>query len=188
MKNLLIIVTALLLFGSCKKEDPITKNDDPCENITCLHGTCVNGLCDCETGYEGASCSQEKTPAKVIVSEVTITSFPPTDNGGGWDVSSSADVYLVLLSGTNPLWTATTYYEDATYNSSYTWSISPSVDLIPANQYSIVVYDYDSPSADDYMGGISFYPIGSKISGFPSVMSVEYGDFKFTFKVSYIFN
>ncbi|CAC5408157.1 Fibropellin-3 [Mytilus coruscus] len=47
----------------CKCEDPYRNNADgtcemipACDNVNCINGTCSNGKCDCETGFEGSLC------------------------------------------------------------------------------------------------------------------------------------
>lgn len=56
MKNILIIVIALLIAG-CDK--------DPCKGLDCLNGgTCDNGKCLCPEGYEGENCETKKEPTQ----------------------------------------------------------------------------------------------------------------------------
>lgn len=39
----------LLTFSNC--------SSDPCKDITCAHGSCINGECQCESGWKGADCA-----------------------------------------------------------------------------------------------------------------------------------
>ena len=67
---------------------------DKCKGVTCQNGgTCVNGNCNCASGYEGTSC-QTKANAK----------FVGTYNGNLTcdGASPSADAYSVIA-GTSPL-------------------------------------------------------------------------------------
>lgn len=46
-----LAISAMLTFSSCK---------DECKDVTCNNGgTCVEGTCDCATGFEGTSCDTE---------------------------------------------------------------------------------------------------------------------------------
>lgn len=53
MKNIKVSILgafafAMVLFAGC---------DDPCKDVTCLNGgTCLEGTCECPTGYEGVDC------------------------------------------------------------------------------------------------------------------------------------
>lgn len=47
----ILVATVLMMTGSCT---------DPCKDTTCLNGgTCIDGSCDCPTGYQGDSCKYE---------------------------------------------------------------------------------------------------------------------------------
>jgi len=52
MKNqVIILISALLLIlGSCK---------EPCEDINCNAGNCIEGICNCDEGYDGTNCENE---------------------------------------------------------------------------------------------------------------------------------
>ena len=58
MKNLfsksaftMLALSTALFFSSCK---------DECKDVTCNNGgVCVEGACDCASGYEGTDCSTE---------------------------------------------------------------------------------------------------------------------------------
>lgn len=53
-----IVAAMALTVNSCSKDE------DPCEDVTCLNGgTCNDGNCNCATGYEGSRC-ETKASAK----------------------------------------------------------------------------------------------------------------------------
>ena len=53
--GLITAICVTLLFVACKKDE--TSGSDKCKGITCLNGgTCENGSCKCQLGYEGADC------------------------------------------------------------------------------------------------------------------------------------
>jgi hypothetical protein len=171
-----LTISVCLLLISCDKDN------DLCKGISCINGgTCINGDCLCPDQWTGPDCSQEKTPTKIRVGKIEITSFPPTDVGGaGWDLFDGADVYILISKGNTPLYDSD-YVEDLTGN--YEWTTNFEFGD-PEDTYTISVFDYDDGiTADDFMGGISFTPFIEGFS-FPSAFSVSCGtcvvSFEFT--------
>jgi len=180
-------VTALLLtatvINSCNKVYP-----DPCEGVTCLNGgTCVNGSCDCADGYSGPSCAHQITPTKIRISKIKITKFPQYDGGSSWDFGSGPDIYVELLLGSSTIFKQPTMFENAQATQDYTYIPTSSIDLNDATaQYTIRLFDYDSISGDDFMGGIIFYPYSST-NGFPTTLYLDAGGaVKFELTFSYV--
>lgn len=182
-KNLVIFLfsVCVLFLNSCFT--------DPCENISCLYGDCVNGTCDCVEGYEGADCSDEKTPDAIRISNITLTKFPNYDNGGTWDLGSGPDVYVKVLDQSNGvLYNSSLYYEDAESGRYYSFDCSINLTNL-SERNGFVVYDYDVLDADDYMGGVETNVWQTaKGNGFPSNIRVDYGDFSFELTLGYVFN
>jgi len=185
MKKVKLVLMALpitlLLMSSCKK--------DPCESTICLNnGTCVNGQCNCTDGYTGSDCSQQVTPNEIKVTKVKITKFPATvSSGASWDLNSGPDIYIEILKGSSSLYTTSTYYENADPSVIYSFDLNPVLNLNePNNEYSIRLYDYDTSSGDDYMGGIIFTPY-SNTTGFPATLNLDAGgDVAFELTLSYV--
>jgi hypothetical protein len=51
--SMILGLSATLAMSGCKK-------DDPCDDVTCLNGgTCNDGTCSCQSGYEGSTCGTE---------------------------------------------------------------------------------------------------------------------------------
>lgn len=183
-KNLFLVfsVIALMLTSyGCKKKDnssnPSSTTTDPCAGITCgSHGHCVNGQCVCDAGYTGADCSQQKTPISITITKIEVIRFPATDGtGAGWDLSDGADIFPTLSLGSTVLYNPTTYYNNASQNTTYPFVPSPTIQLTNITaQYQIDLYDYDSTSSNDWMGGILFTPYSST-GGFPSVLTIDAG-------------
>jgi hypothetical protein len=164
-----IIVFTVAFFNSCSKPDP-------CENISCLNGGyCANGECVCPQGYRGPDCSQQITPTKIRITKIEVTRFPATDNGAGWDLTSGPDISPRILLGNTIIWNGPNYYENATQGLVYSFTPSSAIELTNVNsQYSIDLYDYDTTSSSDFMGGIYFYPYSST-NKFPTVRTIDAG-------------
>jgi hypothetical protein len=150
-----------------------SKDPDPCSGISCVNsGNCINGSCLCPDQWTGPDCSQEKTPIKMRVGSIKLTTFPPTDdNGGGWDVLDGADVFLVISKGSDIL-LSTTYIQNLT--TSHEWTTNFEF-TDPTATYTISVYDYDDFSDNDFMGGINFTPYRKNL-GFPTSYLVNCGN------------
>ncbi len=176
---------SLLLFASCKKDDPI----DPCENITCLNGgTCVNGECNCPTGYTGPDCGEQKTPSKIRISKIRVTRFPATDNGAGWDLTSGPDIFVTMEYNGSDIYTHPEFYQNADPSQNY--DFTPNINLNmdhPTDTYIIRLNDYDDFDPDDFMGGIQFIPY-SDGNDFPATLFLDAGgDVAFEISVVYTF-
>lgn len=178
MKKLsfLILLSVFALTG-CKE-------DDPCENITCLNdGYCANGSCVCPEGYEGSDCSQQETPSKITITKIIITNFPATDNGAGWDLTSGPELYPTFSKDNTVIWKSESYYTDA--DPVYAHSFTLSEDITePTDRYAIKLYDYDTSDDDDYMGGIEFTPY-TNTNGFPAVKTLSVGSIIIDVYLSY---
>lgn len=145
---------------------------DLCKDVICVYGDCVDGTCECEEGYQGSLCNEEKTPKKIIIKKVTVLDFAATANGGaGWDLSSGADIYFDLHLGNTEIYDALTpigYFEDANSSLDYEFVIPNGIEINnPTESYAIQLWDYDDLDTDDWMGGVSFTPY-SNGGGFPS--------------------
>ncbi|MEN9347482.1 MAG: hypothetical protein RLZZ77_993 [Bacteroidota bacterium] len=104
-KFLLVVALSSTVLTSCKE-------DDPCEGVSCLNGgTCVDGNCDCDAGFEGTDCGTQmrtKFIASYAVSEActsgnytydmtistsaTSASSVIIDNFGGVGISATGTV------------------------------------------------------------------------------------------------
>jgi hypothetical protein len=170
MKKYFFLALLVILLG-CKKDN----QPDPCAGITCLNGgTCANGQCVCTQGYTGANCSQQVTPTKITITKIQVTKFPATEVGGaGWDLTSGPDIRPRILKGTTEIWYSPTYYTDANPSLVYDFTPSPNIDLTsPTDQYTIELFDFDSPDTDDWMGGLYFIPYSNN-NNFPAVITID---------------
>lgn len=181
MNKLLIVCLAsiVIVFNSCKR--------DPCDKIICKNGgVCVNGSCSCPLGYMGSDCGTQRTPTSMTITDVFVENFPPTDAGAGWDLTSGAELYVVVYKGTNVLFNSPSYYNNATNGTSYEFTPSSPINVLyPSDNYTIELWDYDTPDPDDFMGGITFTPYYSSTNGFPSQIEYTAGQIKVKLSVTY---
>jgi len=172
---LFIAVATLGLTSSCSSDD--AKN--PCEGIVCLNdGYCANGSCVCPEGFTGSNCSQQVTPSVIRIHKIEVTKFPPTrPNGGGWDTNGTApDIYPEIRLGEALIWSSSSSYaQNAIHTQTYTFTPNPIISLTNVgSQYSIILYDYDDFSSDEFMGGINFVPYQSN-NNFPEIITLDAG-------------
>ena len=82
IKSIFIIIAFLSI--SC--------NEGPCDGIVCQNnGTCINGVCDCPSGYEGLLCS-EITSQKVTGNfNVTYNCSNSTGETDDWGILLNAN-------------------------------------------------------------------------------------------------
>lgn len=165
MRTFILILFTALAITACQ-EDTI----DPCEGIECRNGgTCLNGECSCPPGYTGAACEREQTPNRMRIGSIRLKDFPATDNsGGGWDLFDGADVYITIHEGDTELFESG-YVENLT--SAFEFTANLTIENPDATHF-IRVYDYDSTSGDDFMGGLEFIPYRSN-QGFPDEIDLS---------------
>jgi len=68
MKNLLFLLAMVLMVG-CSKEDP-------CTDLFCVNGECVDGRCECPGNYVGIECSIENTPTSLVIEAAKAANYP----------------------------------------------------------------------------------------------------------------
>lgn len=50
-----LTVFSVVIYTSCTKTETAV---DKCEGVICNHGVCVEGVCKCNTGYQGTLCDK----------------------------------------------------------------------------------------------------------------------------------
>lgn len=181
-----LTLTPLTMFLSCEKEPT-----DPCANITCYNGYCVNGACDCFPGYSGPSCANEDRPLKITLDKIDLISFPQTNpQGGGWDSDGTGpDVYITVTSGNTKVWESPSYFSNAINTNTYSFTPSQPIALSTTETLTLLVFDYETVFADTQMGGLAttgeLWTSYLKGRGFPSTTTFSAGDFSFNLYWTY---
>jgi len=58
-----------LIGVGCSKEDP-------CADLFCVNGECIDGKCECEGNYQGIECTIEKTPTSIVMEAAQLAFYP----------------------------------------------------------------------------------------------------------------
>lgn len=192
MKNIRITLFFLLLslfFVGCQKDDEtndLSNNsngqtaNDPCAGIICQNGgLCISGNCDCPDGYVGEFCETQITPYALTITRVRVVSYPQTDGGAGWDLTSGPDVFVAY--GSSCCSGSSNYIQNAGQNLLFNvnWYISN-----PQAQFTIWTVDWDEFDANDIIGGINFVP-RSFDDGFPNQLSLSAGNITYLLDVTW---
>lgn len=107
----------------------------------------------------------EKPDAKnVTITGIEVITMPLTDNGGSWDLDGDGDLTFEIINQSTVLYDHPEYYQDVqAQDLPLNFIINNGYKLPTLDQpYSILLYDYDTTSGDDYIGGISFTPSNYK--------------------------
>ena len=170
--NFTVTLTATNSAGNNQIQQTVTIGNDPCAGVVCLNGgTCVNGSCNCLTGYTGSNCGTEVTPSSMRITKITVTDFI----NDGWDVfpASSPDIKITVGLGascSNGLY-ASGYYQDAYPGPNYDFiPTTPIVISNPTAVIAICLYD-DDLSGDEFMAGVQFEPYESG-EDFPAIRTL----------------
>ncbi|MCG8332219.1 MAG: hypothetical protein MI974_31325 [Chitinophagales bacterium] len=183
----LMLLLSVFLFATCSKEDD--SPPDPCEGIVCENGgSCVNGVCDCLEGWEGADCTEVATPSAITINSITVTRFPPTrDNGGSWDFTDGPDLIVRLAQLSNVLYESDYFFEDAVFGEEYLYTTNIRITDVQA-EYVITLLDSDTFGDDEFMGGYTFRLFNSQYTSLPPSkfsIGVEGSPTAFELDVSY---
>ncbi|MBI1183490.1 hypothetical protein GC194_04430 [bacterium] len=110
-----------------------------------------------------ASCQTDDEPnlvlSKMQINKISVAGFPNTNNGKDWDIwSSYPDIYVAIVLNGNRFYTSE-YYDECVNSNTYNYirNLPVYVDNYSL-QHSIGLWDYDSTSGDEYMGGYLFTP------------------------------
>lgn len=173
---LLLSISMLLTLTSCSESDP-------CDDIVCVNGECINGNCDCDTGYTGSDCSVEQTPSTIDII-LTLNSCPGVGVGGApWDLLDGPDIFLEFNAEGGGDYTRT---QTRLNHNCIDPIVFESVKLrFPQLRYNFTLIDEDN-LANDIMGQFTFVPYESG-GGFPPRSVFDNSGFEFTLDFNYNF-
>lgn len=87
LKLSILVLTLNLLFAAC--------STDPCEDVVCVNGDCIDGTCDCVEGFEGVNCDKAifNPVGNYILSRLSYHDcIDPSDSGGGFNTNSNSEL------------------------------------------------------------------------------------------------
>jgi hypothetical protein len=200
LNGLLMALLLTLLMPACKDDDE--QSQSPCDGIVCINnGVCVNGTCDCTTGFMGADCSEECVPDHVYITEITVKNFPVTPTGSSvWDPFPADPVWPDLrvrirnsnaeTGGcfTNIIHNATP--GEYTFTTIMTSTTEDCKLNFPEDKYVIELWDFDNipgDFTDDLMERITFNPYEAD-SGFPEIRPISGTFVDLEIKIDYVFS
>ncbi len=84
MKKLSVLTAGILMMFSLATVTFYTSCTDPCKDVECNdpNGTCVEGTCNCEVGYEGDDCGTEERAKFLGTFSVSGTITCPVSGNG----------------------------------------------------------------------------------------------------------
>lgn len=173
----IVLAVITISFYGCSSDE---SKDSDCPILNCQNeGVFENCSCNCPEGYVGTNCEVQLTPIKVLITKITVKSFPNQDAGSNWDFSSLPDIYVSIENSSNILYSSNEFYQDAISNGSnlFQFNINPAFAISNVSQpYYISLWDYDledaPASSDDFMAIAAFYPYDPS-RGLPDKITVS---------------
>jgi hypothetical protein len=172
---LLALTFTVPLFNSC---------GNACEDVNCVNGKCNDGTCDCDEGWKGELCDEEKEPYSINVSKMVIEKFNAMDGSREWDNEdddSKGDITLRVYDLQNK------YFEPTDLNNQLHENADGSESLeIPCSfklrdmrsdvTFEVVDYDYDDNFnvVFEFIGSIST-KFKDLYEEFPETITLESG-------------
>ena len=107
------------------------------------------------------SCKKEgvKTPVSMKITGIDVIRYTQTNNGTTWDPTDGPDLTLQIKKGNNVVWTSLIFIENPIYGNVQKFSMQPSYSFdSPSSEYTLILLDEDTPSANELMGEITFTP------------------------------
>ncbi len=162
-----------------------------CEDTLCANGgVCLDGTCDCPTGFTGPRCEQQAAPDKIRLASITLTRFPTTNNGTQWDVTSGPEMFFRLVQSDQKLAQPMRLLENADQSLKHFFIIN-TIDLKDITaEHTLQLWDFEQgePIDEEFMGEVSFTPY-TEGNGFPKKIVIDRGGpVAFEVEVEYLYN
>jgi hypothetical protein len=194
MNNLfkkMALVCFLILMLGCSKEDIA----NGCTPIICLNGGIPQAdcKCDCPNGYGGLNCGTQLTPSKILITKIRVVKFPNLkSNGAEWDENAifnfiRPDIFPVLFDSENNVIWIDAAIQDAFSNGNDQFYFIPSTPISITNltsTYNLYLFDEDSSTTSEIMGGWTSMQLYSSTGGFPSTLIFGQASDAFIFELS----
>ncbi|MEC4048334.1 hypothetical protein OX284_002750 [Flavobacterium sp. SUN046] len=177
-----ILLFAFFTFFGCSKDSPSSSNN--CTPIQCLNGgvSKPDCGCSCPQGFTGANCGTQITPTKITITKIRVTKFPNyRPNNTYWDnlaidPFTRPDIFPALFdSNANVIYKGSPTIQDAFSYGNDTFDFIPSTPIQITNttgSFSLYLYDEDSSTAQETMGGFNLN-LYTSTTGFPT--TIVYG-------------
>lgn len=163
----------MLFFLRCSEE--CTFND-------CLHGSCVDDVCECYDLYWGPKCERIEDPSSIEIVSIAFENIPRKNMELEWDKrevnkpnSHRPDVYLLIHKdiGTRPWYTSE--IDTNTLDTSYIFS-GPFPEIFDVeDNFRFALVDSDDDEDQELYWLIDYYIYHSS-SGRPERQEVEFSD------------
>lgn len=183
-----ILFTIILGCSTDSTTDPI------CTPIICLNGgtSTVDCGCNCPTGYTGDNCGIQVTPTKILIEKIVVVKFPNfRTDGSNWDGGSllgfeKPDIFPVLFDSSNQVIFAGTPKQDcfSTGNDSFNFFPSSPIQITNlSSPLSLILFDEDSSTNQELMGGFQNILLYSSTGGFPPTITIGNSSNSFIFRL-----
>ena len=179
----IILPLILISFFSCTEQGA-------CDNVMCENGgVCLDGTCDCPTGFIGAHCQERAVPDYIRIRTLTVTRFPGLKENNSWDELDGPDIFFRLLDEKYPIGQPDNLVENATASQPYQFKFHFIEITHPSHTYRLQLLDYDGvDTKEDFMGEITFIP-NEKMKDLPASITLDDGGpVAFTMTVEYYYN
>lgn len=131
----------------------------------------------------------DKTPTEMIITEITVLNWPPTNHGSPWDSTDQPDIYPTIELNNTIWYKSWAPHENCTIGNSYTFDTSTGLPLYISDlneRFSLNIYDFDADGADELMGGLKFTPF-VHYKADVETLNLEAGSYVFRIKVSWVY-